>query len=253
MEQVITLNTWTYALASVFIVSIISLIGVITLSLREKQLKKVLLLLVSFSAGALLANAFLHLIPEATEKAGFTIQVGSLVLGGIILFFVLEKIINWRHCHHPTSEKHPHPYATTNLVGDGLHNFMDGVIIGASYMAGTTVGIATTVAVILHEIPQEIGDFGVLIHAGMNKTKALLFNFLTAITAFVGVVFALLLGGATAQFAQYLLPLTAGGFIYIAASDLIPQLHKEQQRKRSLKELTAMLLGIGIMYALIFI
>ena len=240
---------WLYTLASVILISLVSFLGVLTFSFSIERLKKILLLLVSFAAGGLLGGAFIHLLPETVAEFGFSVTTSLYVLSGILLFFILEKFIQWRHCHHPTTEAHPHPFAYMNLVGDGVHNLIDGMIIAASYIISIPVGIATTVAVIMHEIPQEMGDFGVLVHGGFSRKKALLMNFLTALTALVGAVFVLLLNG-TAGLSAILLPLAAGGFIYIAGSDLIPELHKEIGMKKASLQLVFLVLGIAIMYGL---
>lgn len=241
---------WVYALVSVFIVSLLAFVGIFTFTMNIKKLEKYLLLFVSFSAGALLGGAFIHLLPEAAAEAGFTIQISMYVLSGILLSFALEKLIHWRHCHVPTSTFHPHPFAYMNLFGDGVHNFIDGLIIGASYVASIPIGIATTIAVILHEIPQEIGDIGVLLHGGFNRKKALLMNFATALTAIAGTIIALFLGRVEG-FLQFLLPFAAGGFIYIAAADLIPEIHKESAPKKSLAHLIMIVLGILVMFLLL--
>lgn len=242
-------GVWVYSIASVIVISLISLIGIVTLSVKRDALKKVLLLLVSFSAGGLLGGAFLHLLPEAAE-AGLTITLSVYVLVGILFFFVMEKLIHWRHCHVPTSPQHPHHLAYMNMMGDGVHNFIDGMIIGASYMAGIAVGVATTIAVILHEIPQEVGDFGVMMYAGFSVRRALAMNFITALTAVVGVVISLLIGAFVEGTTMFLLPFAAGGFIYIASSDLIPELHKECEASKSLAHLVMILLGIAVMFAM---
>src|SRR3989344_1270030 len=182
------IQEFLYALVSVFIVSAVSLIGVITLSLNIEILKKVILYFVSFSVGALLGDVFIHLLPEIVEENGFGLNISMYILLGILVSFVMEKIIHWRHCHHPTAKKHPHPFAVMNLIGDFVHNFIDGLIIGASYIISIPVGIATTIAVVLHEIPQEIGDFGILIHGGFSKGKALFLNFVTALSSVLGAV-----------------------------------------------------------------
>jgi zinc and cadmium transporter len=241
---------WLYALASVILVSLMSFVGILALSVKMEQLKKVLLWLVSFAAGGLLGGAFIHILPETVAEFGFGIETSLYVLGGIVLFFMIEKFIFWRHCHHPTTKEHPHTFAYMNLVGDGVHNFIDGLIIAASYMISIPVGVATTLAVILHEIPQEIGDFGVLVHGGFSRRKALLMNFLTALTAVVGAVVALLLVGVMENIGALLLPLAAGGFIYIAGSDLIPELNKRVCGERAMPQLVFLVLGIAVMYAL---
>lgn len=245
--------TWLYALGSVLVISLVSLIGLFTFGLKQKFLEKILLLLVSFSAGALFGDAFIHLIPEALEGLESNIFVGIGVIAGIILFFVLEKIIHWRHCHVPTSKHHPHPVAIMNLIGDGVHNFIDGLVIGASYLVSIHIGITTTIAVVLHEIPQEIGDFGVLLHGGFTKGKALLMNFGSALISLVGTILGLLIGSRVEQFSLFLLPITAGGFIYIAGSDLIPELHKETIASKSIMQLVSIIFGILLMLALILL
>lgn len=236
-----------YSLASVLLISLISLIGVFTLSLKAERLRGLLLYLVSFSAGALFGDAFLHLLPES----GFGLPAGTAVLSGIAVFFVIEKIINWRHCHFPPTHEHIHPFAWMNLFGDAVHNFIDGLIIGASYLASIPVGVATTVAVILHEIPQEIGDFGILLHGGFPRKKAMTFNFVTALMAFIGLAVSLSLSSLNPGTGAFLIPFAAGGFIYIAGSDLIPELHKERNTSRSVWQFVALLFGIGVMMALL--
>ena len=246
------LYIWLYSIISVLLVSIISLIGVITLALKDHHVKNSLLFLVSFSAGALFGDAFIHLIPE-TFEFNRGVDLSIYILLGITVFFVLEKFIQWRHCHIPTSKNHPHPFAFMNLIGDGLHNFIDGLIIGGSYLVNIPLGITTTLAVILHEIPQEIGDFGVLLHAGLKKSKALLYNFLSGILAIFGAILAIIIGSNLDGFTLFLIPFTAGGFIYIAGSDLIPELQKEVKPLRSFIQLSAFILGILIMLALLLL
>lgn len=244
--------SWIYAIASIIIISLISLIGAFSFFISSRM-NKILLFIVSFSAGSLLGGAILHLLPEAVEKLGFGIDIGLYFLLGILVFFILEKFIHWRHCHIPTSKEHPHPFAYMNLLGDSLHNFIDGLIIGVAYLVNIPLGISTSLAVLFHEIPQELGDFGVLLHSGFSKKKALLFNFLTATTAILGGVVGLLLGGMVESFSMIIVPFTAGGFVYIASSDLIPELHKECRVSRSIVQLIGMILGIGVMLGLLFI
>jgi len=241
------LKIWLYALISVFIVSIISLVGIFTFLIKEQKLKKILLFLVSFSAGALFGDAFIHLIPSVVEEFGCKLVVPLGILTGILVFFILEKFICWRHCHIPTSKHHPHPVGFMNLIGDGFHNLIDGMIIGGSYLASIPIGIATSIAVILHEIPQEIGDFGILLHAGFSRFKALMFNFISALLAIVGTVISLVIGSKIQNYTLFLIPFTAGGFIYIAGSDLIPEMHKETLPIKSFIQLLALVLGIVIM------
>lgn len=243
---------WFYTIASVIIVSLISLAGVFFLSLKKEKLEHFLIYLVSFAVGAMLGDVFIHIIPELGEN-GFAASSGMFFLLGIIIFFIIEKIIHWHHCHkaehaHPTK-----PFALMNLIGDGLHNFLDGAIIAAAFMVDTTLGVATAVAVILHEIPQEIGDFGVLLYAGYTKRKALMFNFLSALLAVVGAILTLVIGGAVPALTPILLAIAGGGFIYIAGTDLIPELHRNCNRCKAAYQLLIMILGIGLMWALILI
>lgn len=247
------MTTTIYIFLSVLIVSLISLIGAVTLAINKNRLKNILIYFISFSAGALFGDAFIHLIPEATSETGFNLTLSLYILTGILSSFIVEKIVCWRHCHLPITDNHVHTYAYMNIFGDLVHNFIDGLIIGAAYIASIPVGIATTVAVILHEIPQEMGDFGVLLHGGFSRTKALFFNFITALTAVLGAIIALFLTNHLENANSFLIPFAAGSFIYIAGSDLIPELHKETQVKKGFIQVGFFILGILIMISLIFI
>jgi len=242
---------WLYTLASVLVVSLISLVGVVTVAINRNFLQKIINYLVSLSAGALLGGVFFHLFPEASEELGFTSILAVYTLGGIMLFFVLEKLVAWRHCHIATCKEHPHPVATMNLIGDALHNFIDGMIIAGTYLVSVPLGISTTLAVVFHEIPQEMGDFGVLIHGGYSRAKAIFMNFLCSLTAVAGALLILALNIEVEVVAKALVPITAGGFIYIAVSDLIPELRKEIRPLNSLMQLVFILIGLGIMFLLV--
>ena len=244
---------WIYSIVSVFLISLVSLIGVLALSLNRDRLAKLTLFLVSFAVGGLFGDAFIHLLPESFQELGTNLSVSLYVISGILIFFVLEKFLRWRHCHIPTSEEHMHPLATINLVGDAVHNLIDGMLVGASYMVSLPIGIATTLAVIMHEIPQEVGDFGVLIHGGLSVKKALTFNLLSALTAMLGAILAIVMGSEIEGFSLSLLPITAGGFLYIAGSDLIPELHHEVKASKSLLQFIMILLGVGVMALLIIL
>lgn len=244
---------WIYTLISVFIVSLISLIGVFIFSWKHENVHKALIFLVSFAAGTLLGDAFLHLIPEAMENG--KVSVPLFILLGFMIFFALEKIIHWRHCHDENCEKHKKVLPYVIFLGDAIHNLIDGIIIAASYMVSIPVGIATTLAVIMHEIPQEIGDFGSLIYAGFTKKKALVYNFISALAAVFGAVAALAVSINVKGFADALVPIAAGGFIYIASADMIPELHKQNGEKigHSIWQLIFMGLGIAMMAGLLFL
>ena len=226
---------------AIFIISLASFSGALFLVSKKEIQSKKLLWLVALSAGALLAGAFLELLPEALEfvKPKTAFQV---VLFAFLFFFILEKFLHWRHCHKATCQEHSFGYL--NLFGDCFHNFLDGLIIAAAFLTDFKLGLATSLAVLLHEIPQEIGDLGVLLYAGFKPKKALLFNFLTALTAFLGAMLGILLSFSTYNFLIYLiLPFSAGGFIYIAASDLIPEIRKTQSPTHTLQIFAFFLLG----------
>lgn len=241
---------FAYSLISVIIVSLVSLIGVFTLSIKQERLKKYTFLLVSLAVGALLGDAFIHIIPEVFEESTNIVFSSLLVIVGIFVFFVIEKFLHWHH-HGQDEHNHVHPVGKLVLISDGVHNLIDGLIIGASYFVSTEVGIATTIAVILHEIPQEIGDFAVLLHAGYTKKQALFLNFLSALLAVLGVLIALAFKGSSEVFPVWVLPIAAGGFIYIALSDLIPELHKTKEVKNSFGQIIAVILGIVFMLLLL--
>lgn len=238
------MSTLILILVSTFLVSTISIIGILFLVLRKKLLDKILLMLVSFASGSLLGGAFLHLIPEALSPYDEIVFI--VILAGILVFFLLEKSL-WKHCHE--KECPVHPFAYLNLFGDGLHNFIDGMIIAASFLVSIPLGTATTIAVISHEVPQEIGDFGILVYGGISKNKALVYNFLTAITAIAGATFTYAFYEFIPKMA-YLLAFAAGSFIYIATTDLIPEMRKERKLTVSFVQFILLLAGIILMWLL---
>lgn len=244
---------YLYAFLSVVIVSVISLIGVFALSLKEELIKKYIFIFISLAVGALLGDAFIHLIPESLENSSSTALAGVLIITGIIIFFILEKFLHWHHHGEDKDEAHIHPVGKLVLFSDGVHNLIDGIVIGVSFVASFPVGVATTIAVIFHEIPQEIGDFTVLLHAGYKRKKALWLNFISALTAVLGVVVAFVLGGSGDNFIIWALPIAAGGFIYIAVADLIPELNKNKGMKHSVPQIIAVVFGVLAMLALVFL
>lgn len=247
-------QVWIYSLASAFIVSLVALIGIFTIGIKAEKLKKFLIYIVSFSAGALLGDAFIHLLPELAEIAGgFNARISIYILSGILIFFILEKFVCWQHCHMPITKTHIHEFTYMVLIGDSVHNFIDGLILAGSYLISIPVGIATFVAVFLHEIPQEIGEFGILLHGGFSKKKALTLNFFTALTIILGVIAGLALTSFFGNIEIYLIALAIGGFIYIAGSDLIPELHKETNLKTSLIQTICFIIGILIMLSLLVV
>lgn len=240
---------WTQTLLSIFVVSLISLVGALTFFIKKEYFEKALIYLVSLAAGTLLGGAFIHLIPESFSSE--EINTPIFILFGIFIFFILEKFIHWRHCHEVACEDHPHAFSYMIFFGDTLHNFIDGIVIAASFMIDSSLGMATTMAVIFHEIPQEIGDFGSLVYAGFSKTKAILFNFVSALSAFLGAIIVLIIGDSFSGVIGYMIPITAGGFIYIAMADLMPEIHKTKKAKQSLGQIISIVLGVIIMFALL--
>lgn len=235
-----------YSLLAALSVSAISLVGVLIIGASKKKLEVVLFYLVSFSAGSLLGGAFFHLLPEALENAE-ALGVFEVVLVGFLLFFILERVLRWHHCHKMDCDTHK-ILGYQNLVGDGVHNFIDGLIIISAFFVDMSLGFAVTLSVILHEIPQEIGDFGVLLYSGFSKTKAIVFNLLSALFSIVGVLVGFVLITRIESVVSLLLPFAAGGFMYIAASDLIPELHREKNVKKSL--IASIFFALAILFML---
>ncbi|CUU07566.1 zinc and cadmium transporter [Candidatus Kryptobacter tengchongensis] len=223
------------------VVSLISFVGIIFISVREKIFEKVIFWLVSFASGAFIGIAFLRMIPNSIEKNPGAVYT---VVLGIFIFFLLEKFFYWRHCHEGKCEFHSFGYL--NLVGDSLHNFIDGMVIAASFVTDIKLGLLTTLAIIIHEVPQELGDFGVLIYSGFSKKKALVLNFLTALFAVFGGIVGYLFSEKVALVRYNFIPFAAGGFIYISLVDLVPELHKKFSLSESVLQLFFILLGILI-------
>ena len=240
-----------YILISTFLISLIAFLGVFTLFLKDKLLSRLLLVLVAFSAGALMGGAFLHLLPEAVEIVGSekSLTIFTLVILGFAVFYILENFIKWHH-HHQKEHPEIMPFSYLVLVSDSIHNFIDGIVIAASFVVSFPVGLITALAVALHEIPQEIGDFGILVYGGFKKTKALWLNFLSAITVIIGGLVGFFLAGKIGEAIVFLLPLAAGNFIYIASSDLIPEIKKKTGLGESMLYFAVFSLGIAIMFML---
>jgi len=244
------MSTLSWIILSTLAMSALSLVGAIFLFFRENLIKKLIFPLVAFSAGALLAGAFLHLIPEALDEIGLRSNVFLLVLLGFASFFLLEQFIHWHHCHNSDcNDKHPSTYLI--LIADGLHNFLGGLAIGSAFIVDVRLGMITWLVAVAHEIPQELGDFGILIHGGWKKSKALLFNLLSGLT--------MVIGGLIAYFASsnfnvaLLLPFAAGNFIYIAASDLIPEVKHSTKIKSNILHFLVFVLGILLIWVVGFV
>ncbi len=243
-----------YSLLSVIFISLISILAIYWLISHIPNFSKYITPLVSLAVGSLLGDAFIHLLPEANETIPNPTIVSLLTIGGILIFFSIEKFVRWHHCHDPECDEGSSAIVPVSMVGEGIHNFIDGVIIAGSFLISTKLGIATSLAVLIHEIPQEIGDFSIYTHQGMSLKKALRLNLLSATTSLLGVVFAFLLGTGAATFSNYVLPITAGGFIYLASSDLIPELHRDHKRSvQSIFQILYVLLGVFLMYSLLWL
>jgi len=241
-------SSWVFAIVSVALVSLLSLIGLTVITLSERRLRQIIFLMVAVATGSLFGDAFLDLLPASyLQKDNHS---GSLALTGVLVFFVLERFLRWQHGHALEPASAPKTIGYMNITADGIHNFTDGLIIGVSYLASIKVGVATTLAVMFHEIPHEFGNFFVLLYAGFSKRRALLLNFLSALAAIAGTALALLIGSRLERLSASILPFAAGGFIYIAGSDLLPELHKETDVRRSLFQLIAMAAGVGIILGL---
>jgi len=240
------MTIFSYIFISVILVSLLSFIGVFFLALKKEILNRFLGLLVSFACGSLLGGAFFHLLPESVGQLGESAFVWVMV--SFLLFFILEKFLYWRHCHKEHCEVHTFTYL--NLIGDGLHNFIDGAIIAASFLVNFSLGISTTLAVIFHEIPQEIGDFSILIYGGWKRRKALIFNFISALTAIIGALAVYFFSKQISDLVPILLSFAAGGFIYIVGVDLIPELHKRREISKSIIQFFSLTAGLILMWLL---
>lgn len=237
----------TWIIIATFVNGLIGLVGAISLFLKEKFFRKIIIVLVAFSAGALLSGALFHLLAESLEHLEVMQSFGYLMVG-FVLFFVIERFLHWHHCHEGVCKVHPYSYLI--LFGDGVHNFIDGIIMAASFMINVPFGIITTLLIIGHEIPQELGDFAILVHGGMGKYKALIFNYISQLTCVIGGIVGFVLSNISKELIPFMLSFAAGGFIYIAASDLIPELHKEPEMKKSMTSFAFFIIGIMFMFGL---
>ncbi len=238
--------TLLYIFTATFFVSFSSLAGIFLLFLNRKILDKLLFILVSLATGALIGGAFLHLIPHSLEHLS-PMTASWLFIMGFVSFFLLERILRWRHCHEWECEIHPVTYLS--LIGDSLHNFIDGVVIAASFLVNFNFGVITTFVVMAHELPQEISDYAILVYGGMERLKALLLNFVSCGTAILGGILGYLFFKGT-DYINYIMPFAAGNFFYISASDLIPELHKEADIRKSTHSFIFFITGIFLMYGL---
>lgn len=242
------------SLFATFIVSLISFIGIFVLLSKFSRLKQLQTALISFAAGALLGDAFLHMLAEHIEEFGYETSTVLFIFAGILLMLLVEAYF---HCSHDTvkeaEDRKMHVLARLNILGDGVHNLLDGIAIASSFIVSPALGVTSTLAIILHEIPQELADAAVLSYSGWRRTKILLVNFLTALTAVVGALFVFIISSFVEHADRFLVPLAAGQFIYIALADLLPEIHKKAGAKKYVIEISAFVIGILIMYALTLI
>lgn len=240
---------FAYALLAAIIVSLLSLVGAFAVFVLKQKFEKALLFFVGFSAGSLIGGAFFHLLPESLEMTDEALNVFIFTLVGFCLFFILERGLRWRHCHKGHCDTHDH-VGWLVLFGDSVHNFIDGLVIASAFAAGPAVGLPVAFSIIAHEVPQELGDFAVLIYAGFSKAKALFYNLISALVSILGVVFGYFLLNQFSGINVFLLAFAAGGFIYIAASDLIPEIHEEKNTVKSIYSFLIFVCALVLMYLL---
>jgi zinc and cadmium transporter len=241
-----------YPLLSALVVSSLSLLGLVLLPFRKSTTNDLLFFFISFATGSLFGDAFLHIVPEVYDCKEHSGRSSLLILSGIVGSFMFEKFLRWKQ-HGGCEHAHIKPVGRIILAADSVHNLIDGILIGASYMVDIRIGITTTLAVILHEIPHEIGDFAVLLSAGYSWAKAVLFNAVSALFAVLGVILAVVCQSKMASFSQFVLPITAGSFIYIGGANLVPELHCKNDGKSSIYQCVFIVLGIGLMGLLLLL
>ena len=226
------------SIASAFFVSLVSLAG----ALLYRSDERLVHFLMSLAAGTMLAASISHLLPEAVEETGFGIAARMFVIG-VVFMFAVEKVISWHHCHDSRCSKKT---GTMVVVGDLLHNFLDGIAIHASFSLSVPTGIAVSASILLHEIPQELGDFGVLIHSGYSRSQALMLNFLSGLSSLAGVLLTFLTGP---QLAPYLAAVSAGAMMYVSMADIVPEMHRHG-RAWLLYHISGLCMGIVLMFLL---
>jgi zinc and cadmium transporter len=224
--------------------SLLALVGTITVVLPRATLARVLLPMVGLAAGSLLGGAFFHMLPEAVDALDNKLGIYVALTTGFVVFFILEQFLHWHHCHRTVHSGH-RPLGYLILLADGLHNLIGGLAVGGAFMVDVRVGAVTWLVAAAHEVPQELGDFGVLVHSGWKPRSALLWNFVSALTFLVGALIAY--GLADHVDVAYLLPFAAGNFIYVAAADLLPEITSEPRTRDKLETTAAFLIGLGIL------
>lgn len=224
--------------------SLIALVGAVTLVLNDATLQKLLLPLVALSAGSLIGGAFFYMIPTAQQTLGDPVLAGILVVSGFTTFLTLEQLLHWHHCHRAEADCRK-PVTYLILIGDGLHNLLGGLAIAGTFLVDVRLGIVSWLAAAAHEVPQELGDFAVLVHGGWSKRRALLLNFLSALTFLAGSLIAYAVSFAINV--AWLVPFAAGNFLYIGASDLVPEIKQHPSARANLVHLAAFVCGLGLL------
>ena len=241
------ITIWFFSLTAALLIAAFSLVGYFALLIPKSVLERSLPIMISLAVGVLLGDAFIHLIPDALARIGSIRETLLWTLGGMLLFFILEKVVRWQHHHDLYVKPDRQAVARMNLIGDGLHNFIDGALVAGRFSIDTTLGLTTTIAIIAHEIPQEIGDIGALLYGGYTPRRAAFVNFVAALTAVAGAAVTLLIGTYVEQSLIILLPIAAGGFIYIASSDMIPVLHNESSFAMQMGQSVVIASGVSFM------
>lgn len=241
------MEIWIYTILSVVAVSLVALSGIVLLSVNKRYQETVLFVLVSFAVGSMIGNVLFELLPESYEGIGDFVTIGWLVVLGLVIFFIIENV-HMFHKHHLPRKKSLKSVGYMNLVADGIHNFTDGILIAVSWMISYEVGLSTTIAIFIHELPQELSDYGILIKAGFKKKKALLYNLLSAASSVFGALLALTVGQRVEGFAVYLLPVAAGCFIYLSLFSLLPLIVKGNSLGKTLLQILILVSGVVLMY-----
>jgi zinc and cadmium transporter len=245
------MSTLAWIIAATFAGALLSVVSAAAVALQAPA--KQVPMLISYAIGALLGAVFLEILPHAFEATGSTHRLAAVILGGILFFFVLEKLVLWRHCHAEQCEAHDHHGDPNDhgrsgmmiMVGDTIHNFVDGILIAAAFMADTGLGIVTALAIIAHEIPQEVGDFVILLHSGYSKAKAFAFNLISSVATLVGGLLAYFALRSMQDWVPTLLGLAAASMLYVSVADLIPGLHRRPELRATLEQVVLICLGIG--------
>jgi zinc and cadmium transporter len=232
-----------WILGAAVIDALLGFVGVFSLWFSKKDLNKLIHILVAFAAGSLLGGAFFHLLPESLEKIDAGMAM-AMTLAGFVLFMIVESYFHWHRC----KECKIHPFSYVMVIGDGIHNFLGGIILAASFLVSIPLGIATTIAILAHELPQQLGIFGVLVSGGFKRNKAILYSFAAQSTVVLGAIVGYFLSGIAEGFVPLLVPFAAGNFIYIAASDLIPEMHKSEGWD---KVVSLLIFSLGLLFMLL--